>query len=138
MKKLLLIILLIVAGFELKANCATGFVADPVVDSITVDIAGNVTICWQAVVAPDISHYAIYMYNPITGANDSIDQVAAPGNCFTLPAALNNSDFETVELSVVALDNCPIPNSSTSGVNYHNTILLQNTVNICSASIDLS
>lgn len=121
-----------------KANCATGSIADPIVDSITVDTAGNVTVCWQTVVDPDLSHYAIYLYNPITGANDSIDQVMAPGNCYTFPAALNNSDIESIELSVVALDNCPVPNSSTSGVNYHNTVFLQHSVNICAASVDLT
>jgi hypothetical protein len=119
-----------------QANCATGTVAAPIVDSITVDIAGNVTICWQAVPDPDVVSYTIFMINPVTSANDSINTVAAPGTCFTLPFGMNNSDFETVELGVVAIDLCN--NSSPVGVNYHNTIYLDHTVDICAATINLN
>ncbi|MCB0401929.1 MAG: hypothetical protein KDD41_07585, partial [Flavobacteriales bacterium] len=136
MRKLFLFILLLAFAAASKANCGSGLVSVPVVDSITVDTAGNVTICWQSVPDPDIDYYIIFMYNPVTGANDSINMVNSGGNCFTLPAGQNNSDFETVELSVVGVDVCD--NASTSGVNYHNTILLEYTVNICSATINLN
>ncbi len=136
MKKLLCIISFFFAVFNAQSNCVSGTVAAPVVDSITVDIAGNVTICWQAVPDPDVVSYTIFMINPITSANDSINIVAAPGNCFTLPFGLNTSDLETVELGVVAKDVCN--NSSPVGVNYHNTIHLENTLDICAASISLT
>jgi len=122
--------------FKAQANCTTGIVAAPIVDSITVDIAGNVTICWQAVLDPDIVSYTIFMVNPFTSANDSINSVAAPTNCFTLPFGMNASDLQSVELGVVAVDVCNNP--SPVGVNYHNTMFLQNTVDICDASIALS
>lgn len=136
MKRLLLSILFIFTFINANANCATSFIAAPIIDSITVDIAGNVTVCWQSIVDPDLDHYAIYMFNPITGANDSIDEVGSNSNCYTFPAGLNNSDIESIELSVVALDNCPTPNSNTSS--YHNTIYLEYIVDKCAASIDLN
>ncbi len=136
LRSFIISILILFAVSKVSANCTTNFIAAPVVDSITVDTAGNVTICWQTVVDPDLDHYAIYMFNPITGANDSIDEVNAPANCYTFPAGLNNSDIESLELSVVALDNCPTPNSNTSS--YHNTIFLEHTIDKCAASVDLN
>jgi len=120
--------------FNVQANCTTGITPDPIVDSITVDIAGNVTICWQGVADPDINYYTIFTINPVTLSHDSINVVPDPGNCFTLPA-LNNSETQSVVLGVRAVDNCGNP--SNLGVNYHNTIYLRNTVDICAASINL-
>ncbi len=119
---------------SVQAECITGIVPDPIVDSVTVDIAGNVTICWQGVADPDIDYYTIFTLNPITSAHDSINVVPSPGNCFTLPA-LNNSETESVILGVRAVDICGNP--SNLGVNYHNTIYLKNTVDICEATINL-
>lgn len=136
LKNLLFAILLLISGIKIHANCVTGTVAAPVVDSITVDLAGNVTICWQPVPDPDIASYTIFMVNPVTGANDSINSVPSPTNCFTLPFGSNNSDIQTVELGVVGIDICDNP--SPVGVNYHNTIHLSNTVDICAASINLT
>lgn len=134
MRKLILIILFFAAILKVQANCITGIVPDPVVDSITVDLAGNVTICWQPVADPDINYYTIFTINPITSAHDSINVVPDPGNCFTLPAP-NDSETETVVLGVRAVDNCGNP--SNLGVNYHNTIYLRNTVDICAQTINL-
>lgn len=136
MKKLVFIILLFTWVVKAQANCATGVVPTPVVDSITVDIAGNVTICWQAVVDPDIVSYKIFMVNPFTNANDSINIVGSGATCYTIPAGMNPSDTKSIQLGVVAVDVCN--NLSAVGANYHNTIFLQNTVDICAASIDLS
>ena len=136
MKKLGLIILLLVGFNKIQANCVTNLVAAPVVDSISVDTAGNVTLCWEPVVDPDIVYYTIFMVNPLTGANDSIDSIPATSNCYTITAGSNNSDIESVEYGVVAIDACDNP--SPVGVNYHNTMYLENTVDICSATILLS
>lgn len=135
MKKLIFVIICLFLMIRVQANCTTGIVVAPIVDSITVDIAGNVTICWQTIPDPDVVSYTIFMVNPITGANDSINTVLHPGNCFTIPAGMNNSDFEIIQLGVVAIDACNNP--SPVGVNYHNTMVLSNSVNICDASIDL-
>lgn len=134
MKKYILILLFLVSILGVQAECITGIVPDPVVDSVTVDIAGNVTICWQGVADPDIDYYTIFTLNPVTSAHDSINVVPSPGNCFTLPAP-NNSETEPVILGVRAVDNCGNP--SNLGVNYHNTIHLKNTVDICAFTIDL-
>lgn len=122
MKKFILIIFFVGAILKVHANCTTGVVSDPVVDSITVDIAGNVTLCWQSVPDPDLDYYFIYTINPITGSFDSIDVVpSGGGNCYTLPA-LNMSDTQSVVLGVIAKDVCG--NASALGTTQHSTIFL--------------
>ena len=103
MKKLVIIILLLAGFVKVHANCTTGSVALPVVDYVTVDIAGNITICWQPVVDPDLAYYMIYTIGP-TGSNDSID--ISGTTCYTLAAASNNSDVAPIQLGVVAVDIC--------------------------------
>ncbi len=136
MKKLVIIILFLAGFVKVQANCATGVVPVPVVDYVTVDIAGNVTICWQPVVDPDLAYYTIFMVNPLTGANDSIDISPIGSTCYTLLAASNNSDNVSIELGVVAVDNCD--NKSAVGVNYHKTIWLDYLFDVCSASATLT
>ncbi len=136
MKKLGLIILFILGCFNVQADCTTGFVAVPEVTSITVNLAGDITICWLPVVdASGIDHYAIYTINPITGATDSVDEIN--GLCYTLPVGhpLNFSDSIPTPLSVAAIDICPF--SSLSAENIHRTIFLEDTFNVCSGSIEL-
>jgi hypothetical protein len=128
--------MLLFGFFKVQADCVTSIVPVPMVDSISVDLAGNITICWQPVADPDIAYYSIYMVNPITGANDSIDSVALGTNCYTIPAASNNSDNETIQLGVVGVDICNNP--SMVGANYHNTMLLTESFDVCSAAVTLS
>ncbi|MBL4592540.1 MAG: gliding motility-associated C-terminal domain-containing protein [Flavobacteriales bacterium] len=136
MKKLGLIILLLIGFAKVHAGCATGIVPVPVVDSITVDIAGNVTICWQPIADPDLEFYTIFMVNLGTGANDSIDSVAIGVNCYTIPFGSNNSDNESIQLGVVGVDICN--NNSAVGANYHNTMWLNSTFDVCTASASLA
>ena len=135
LKKLSITILFLMGFIGAHANCLTGTVAAPIVDSITVDIAGNVTLCWQPVADPDIVSYTIFMVNPLTSANDSINFVPSPTNCYTIPAGFNNSDNASVEYGVVAVDRCN--NLSPVGVNYHNTMWLSGTFDFCTASVSL-
>ncbi len=135
MKKLGLILLLLIGFTKVHANCATGIVPVPVVDSVTVDLAGNITICWQPIVDPDLEFYTIFMVNPLTGANDSIDSVAIGTTCYTIPSGSNNSDNESIELGVVGVDICN--NNSAVGANYHNTMWLRYTFDVCNASASL-
>lgn len=134
LKKLGIIILLLIGFTKVQANCATGTVATPIVDSISVDLAGNVTICWQALGDPDVVTYAIFTINPFTGAYDSINSVAAPTNCFTMPAALNGSDTSSVQYSIRAYDACGNA-SALGGGNFHGTIYLQKNEDPCTASM---
>lgn len=128
--------MLLIGFTKIHANCTTSIVPVPVVDSITVDLLGNITICWQPVADPDLEFYTIFMVNPLTGANDSIDSVAIGINCYTIPSGNNNSDNETIELGVVGVDICN--NNSAVGANYHNTILLSSTFDVCTASASLT
>ncbi len=144
MKKLVFIILLLAGFVKVHANCTTGFVGLPVVEYVTVDIAGDITICWQPVVDPDLAYYVIVMEsgNPPLTANDSIDQVAIGTGtgtiCYTFSygAAFSNSDIESIKLGVVAVDACT--NWSFVGENYHNTMLLDYTFDPCNASASLT
>ena len=136
MKKLGLIILLIIAFTKVHANCTTQIVPTPVVDSVSVDLLGNITICWQPIADPDLAYYSIFMVNPFTGANDSIDSVAIGINCYTIPFGSNNSDNESIQLGVVGADICN--NLSAVGANYHNTMWLQQTFDVCAASVNLN
>ncbi len=144
MKKLGFIILLLIGSLKVTAECTSQIVAVPFVQSISVDLAGNVTICWEAVVdASGIDSYIIFAINPGTGANDSIDEVVFDPTmplvyCFTLPFGhvLNDSDTEIVELGIVAVDICD--NQSGVGVNYHHTVLLQDTFDVCNSTILLA
>lgn len=135
MKKLGLIILLFIGCLKVHANCVTSIVPVPVVDSVSVDLAGNITICWQPVADPDLAYYSIFMVNPLTGANDSIDFVPSGTNCYTLPFGSNNSDNESIQLGVVGVDICNNP--SAVGSNYHNTMWLNYTFDVCNASATL-
>jgi len=135
LKKLGIILLLLCGFTKAHANCVTSLVPLPIVDSVTVDLAGNITICWQPVADPDLSFYTIFMVNPFTGANDSIDSVAIGINCYTIPSGSNNSDNESIQLGVVAVDICN--NNSPVGANYHNTMWLDYTFDVCNASASL-
>jgi gliding motility-associated-like protein len=138
LKKLGLIILLLFGFCQVRADCADGLdTSFPLVESITVDAAGNVTICWQHVTDPDgIIRYVIYSVNPNNPlVSDSVGVEIGTVNCFTLPAGhpINNSSFEPVELSVAAVDSCE--KASLTDANRHHTILLKDTFDVCSSSI---
>jgi len=128
--------LLLIGFSKIHANCVTSIVPVPVVDSITVDLVGNITICWQPIADPDLEFYTIFMVNPLTQANDSIDSVAIGTTCYTLPFGSNNSDFESIQLGVVGVDICN--NNSAVGTNYHNTMFLEESFDVCEASVSLS
>lgn len=143
MKKLGFIILLLVGYLKVTAECTSQIVTVPIVQSISVDIAGNVTICWEPVIdASGIDSYTIFAVNPGTGANDSIDEVLFDPTmplvyCYSLPFGhvLNTSDSAIIELGIVAVDVCD--NKSAVGSNYHNTILLKDTLDVCNSTIIL-
>ncbi len=135
MRKIGLIILLLIGFTDVNANCVTGIVPVPIVDSITVNIAGDVTICWQSVADPDVTWYKIFKLDPFTSANVLVDSVPVGTNCYTILAGFNNSDIESVELGVVAMDVCD--NLSAVGANYTNTMYLENLPDPCDASISL-
>jgi hypothetical protein len=135
LKKIGIIIMLIIGFAKVHANCVSQIVPTPVVDSVSVDLLGNITICWQPVVDPDLAYYSIFMVNPLTGANDSIDSVAVGTNCYTIPAGSNNSDNESIQLGVVGVDICN--NLSAVGANYHNTMWLRESFDVCASSVNL-
>jgi len=137
LNKLIIIILLLLGVIKGFANCTTGLPPPtPVIDSISVDLAGNVTICWQPVADPDIVKYYINFDNPLNpGESITIDSVLASTNCYTIPAGNNNSDIESVEFGIYAIDACDLV--SPPGGNYTNTIFLESDLDPCTSSINL-
>lgn len=136
--RLLIILSFFYASWSFS-QCAPGDnLQEIVVDSVSVDNMGNVNICWQGSPDPHIAYYTIFMVNPNTSANDSIGFVPVPGDiCYTIPYgnAENNSDTRSNQYGIVAVDTCDNP--SPLGGNYHNTIFLEHTTNICDATIAL-
>ena len=138
MKKLGIIIILLLGFIKVQADCATGLVGTPVIDSISVDIAGNVTVCWQDIGDPDIAFYAIFVFNPLTGFYTPIDTVFVPGPyCFTMPAALNGSDTSSVDYNIRAYDACPGFTGGAPSLS-HGTMYLEYTPDQCNSSILLN
>lgn len=124
-----------------KAQCVPGSPPLPsvIVDSVSVLPNGDVIICWQASMVVDVLDYDIIMFDPITSANITIDTVsAASGNlCYVIPFGdpNNSSDSIPKEYGVRVRDLCA--NASINGDNYHNTMFLESTNNICDESINL-
>ena len=136
MKKLGLIILLIFGALEGSANCATGLVDMPVVQSVSVDLAGNIVVCWSAIVDPDLDYYQIVTVDASGGNLPIISNL--PGLCAAVPAASYNTDSAIFEFGVYAVDNCFPPNQSSGGnPDYHNTMLLKDSFDVCASSVIL-
>jgi gliding motility-associated-like protein len=106
------------------------------VDSVSVQSNGDVLVCWQASPDSDIAKYYIFHKNPLTASNDVIDSVAAGTTCYTVLAANNSSSTISEEYAIGVKDLCD--NSNFVNLDYHNTIFLEKTVDICSASILLN
>lgn len=129
-----------------QANCSTGIVAAPVVDSVSVNAAGDVVISWQFVNDPDIDSYEVWTID-ITGANFLLATISAfplaPSYQYVYPVAASNSGSQSVQILIVAVDNCPAPgpNSSpglVSGIGFINTIYLQEDFIECTSSVNLN
>ena len=135
MKTLLSILFIFFSLVQLKGQCVpkSGPLTPITVDSVTVDSLGNVGICWQPGSDPNIIRYYIFRVNPLTSANDIIDSVAYPANCFTILAANNNSTSTTEEYAIGVRDSCD--NTMLFDLDYHNTIFLESTPNACNESI---
>lgn len=103
------------------------------VDSVSVQANGDVIVCWQPSTDTDIAWYYIFYKNPLTGSNDVIDSVAAGGTCYTVVAIKNSSTIVSEEYAIGVRDICN--NSMLTVLDYHNTIWVNQTVDICSASI---
>jgi hypothetical protein len=123
-----------------QANCGTGTVAAPVIDSVSVSPNGDIIICWQHVIDPNLAGYNIWTVDN-TGANLQVGTVAPGTNCFTYPAAANSSGTQTVQILIEAFDNCPSPGPFSSGIDpggFVNTIYLQEDFVECTSSINLA
>ena len=129
------------ATLGVRANCATGTVAAPLIDSVSVSANGDIIICWQHVIDPDLAGYNIWTVDN-TGANLQIGTVAPGTNCFTYAAAANSSGSQSVQILIEAFDNCPPPagpfSSGISPGGFVSTIYLEGNFIECTSSVDLN
>lgn len=132
MKKIVLIGLISFLPFIGNSQCTTQIT----VDSVSVLPNGDVIVAWQA--SPDVGivSYDIFVLNPFTSANDSLNSTSTSNLSFVIP-------YDTIvlyqieEIGVVA--NCGVGvGISPVGNNYHNTMLLKSQIDICNASVNLS
>lgn len=137
MRILITISFILALIIKLSAQCTVGDVLNPIiVDTVSVSNNGDVTICWQPSTDPDIDKYYIFYVNPLTGANDIVDSINAPASCFTILAANNNASNESEQYAIGVKDLCD--NEMLTILDYHNTLFLQNTIDVCSATISLN
>lgn len=138
MKTLLTILLIFCTSIFSFGACPTDSIPpDPIiVDSVSVDIStGNAVIGWQPSTAPDVLLYYIFIIDDITGANVLIDSVYAnQSTVYTYSGSNANVTIEN--LAVGVKDSCE--NESLTVLDYHNTILADHTIDICSASATLT
>jgi len=153
LKRVIFIILLLLGVLKAQANCATGIVATPIIDSISVLPNGDISICWHMPlpIDPDLAGFNIWIIDG-TGANFNLtDPISlGPGvTCYTYSATTapppappgNNSGSQTVQILVEAFDNCPLPGPNSSGVfpgGFFNTIYLKGEFAPCTSSILLN
>ncbi len=143
MKKLGLIILLLIGFIKAEADCGTLLVSTPVITSVSVDLAGNLVVCWLEVLdASGIDHYEIHWSgpnpaNPSQILTEDLGYVIPPTPpfCFPLPtgAPRNLSNIESTAISIAAFDVCG--NTHSFGQNVHSTIYLKDTFDVCSSSV---
>lgn len=141
LKKILFILFILSSVIGVKAQCVPGSPPLPtvVVDSVSVLPNGDIIICWQASTVPDILEYDIIIFDPITQADITIATVPAGGaTCYTIPKGTANNFFDTEvrEYGVRVKDNCG--NASINGDNYHNTMLLEYSIDICAAAVNFT
>ncbi|MGB0882118.1 MAG: gliding motility-associated C-terminal domain-containing protein [Vicingaceae bacterium] len=147
MRNYYFIILFLLSFFQAQANCADGTIAAPVVDSVSLDVNGNLHIAWQEVLDPDLSQYLIWTIDP-TGANVQLGSVMPGTTYFTVPTGnVNNfASTQSMPILIQAEMNCagapqvlnppfPIPPSE---IGLINTIFLEEQFVKCSSSINLN
>lgn len=127
-----------------QSQCLKGIVPDPIiVDSVSVMPNGDVVISWQPSTFPDIEKYHIVYIDPLTQNIVALDSVLVPTTTFTIPFNFtgaynfNQSDLMANDFAIKVIDTCTnkslaLPNS------FHNTIFLQHSIDICSASAILN
>lgn len=132
MKKIFLILFLAISGNFVYSQCST----EVVVDSVSVLPNGDVIVAWQA--SPDVGivSYDIYMHNPFTTANDSLSSTNTATLFYIIPYD-TIIKYQIHEVGIVANCGAGIGISPVGG-NYHNTIELTQTINICGASVNLT
>jgi len=136
MKKFLPILLFLpIIGYSL--GCKLGDRLSPIiVKNVTVNDAGDVTICWVPSTDSSIATYYIFRKEP-PGANVKVDTLIANGStCFTILNANNYSKDSSEFYSIGVIDSCG--NEEVVTLDYHNTIFLDTVIDICQAKVTLN
>lgn len=132
MKKTVFILFLLFSSLCGVSQCTT----EVQLDTVSVLPNGDVVVAWQP--SPDVGvvSYDIYIVNPNTSANDSLNSVNSSTFFFVIPFD-TIVKYQITEIGVVA--NCGAGvGISPVGNNYHNTMLLTQQINICNSSVNLN
>lgn len=132
MKKLFYILFLILSSFTGFSQCTT----EVVIDSVSVLPNGDVIVGWQPSPDAGVVSYDIYMLNPFTSANDSLASTNTATFFYVIPLD-TIIKYQITEVGVVANCGAGVGISPVGG-NYHNTMLLEQQIDICDASVDLN
>lgn len=114
----------------------------PSMVSVTIDTVTNATtINWTMPPQPDVGGYIVYMQDPQTGFLIEVDTIYGKANV----SYTYNEQYTQgpVTYTVAAFDTCPSPtgdpfNLSARDPNFHTTIFLKNTLNVCSGKVQLN
>ena len=136
----LIILLLLLGVIRAQATCVDGSVLAPNITSISVDVNGDVVICWDDVLDVDLIQYNIYTIDG-TGANLQVGKVLAGTNCFTYPGTANSSGTQSLQIFVEAIIDCPPTTFSSpglgTGIGWFTTMYLTGGLDPCTASIEM-
>jgi hypothetical protein len=115
--------------FEIKIGPAT-----PVLDTVSVNGAGNAVLGWQPSSSHDTKGYVVYRYNSKTSAWVPIDTVLGINSTFFTDLTANPNAV-AVSYCIAAFDSCN--NISPQGAP-HNTIFIKTAPNACARYINIS
>ncbi|MCO5260147.1 MAG: gliding motility-associated C-terminal domain-containing protein [Crocinitomicaceae bacterium] len=113
----------------------------PSIVNVTIDTLTNeTTINWTMPPQPDVGGYIVYKQDPQTGFLIELDTIY--GKLDTTYTYLEPYTSGAVTYTVAAFDTCPSPtgdpfNLSARDPNFHTTIYLKHTLDICSGTVSL-
>ncbi len=101
----------------------------PIVDSVSVDLAGNVTVAWQVSTSSDTYSYVI-LENPGPVAIDTVFGLAS-----TFLSTIVNGTTASHSMIVIAVDSCGNPSAASDP---HSTIFMVQSFDICAQAAILN
>ncbi|MDG1476424.1 MAG: gliding motility-associated C-terminal domain-containing protein, partial [Vicingaceae bacterium] len=111
LKRICFIILLLLGFFKAQADCASGTIAAPIIESISVLPNGDVVITWLPILDGDLLQYNVWTIDA-TNANVPLGNIPVGTTTFAIPASDPNNTASgngCMQIFVQAEMNCPPP-----------------------------